>query len=466
MRITISKQLWFLTGLFVVAILSSGLFSYFKAKHFAQVVIEVGVPAVRTQMNIDMMHDGIRAAIMDAVYASTTDEKLLAEISDELKEKSNSMLENLAFLQGLALPDNIKQATLSTKQELDAYLQSADAVMKSLEKKDSVLLGQQILFFRTKFSELEKKLEIFGDLIQGYSSELRAESEQSLMLSLMALLLITVVGALSLVWVRKYMISMMIQLSGRLQTMALQVSQTSDHLNLEADNLQNSVSTSASSLEETTASLSEISSMAQSTSQHSLDAFSKSKLNQSIAEQGILEIKKLGEAVQTLSAKSAQIQEIVTVIDDIAFQTNLLALNASVEAARAGEQGKGFAVVAEAVRSLAQKCASAAQDISKMISESSETTTSAVLQLKQNEQKLNEIFNSASGITQINQSLQEASKQQTVGVEEIFKALQSLDSQVQVNANSSKELLESSEVLKSGSNEMSQAVREFQDVII
>ena len=74
-----------------------------------------------------------------------------------------------------------------------------------------------------------------------------------------------------------------------------------------------------------------------------------------IAENGNLEIQTLIKSINNIAQSSKQIEEIISIIDDIAFQTNLLALNAAVEAARAGEQGKSFAVVADAVRVLAQK---------------------------------------------------------------------------------------------------------------
>jgi methyl-accepting chemotaxis protein len=74
-------------------------------------------------------------------------------------------------------------------------------------------------------------------------------------------------------------------------------------------------------------------------------------------------VTELSDSMAGVTRSSAEVAEMVGFIQSVAFQTNLLALNASVEAARAGEQGRGFAVVAAEVRQLAQRVASAAEDI-------------------------------------------------------------------------------------------------------
>lgn len=84
-------------------------------------------------------------------------------------------------------------------------------------------------------------------------------------------------------------------------------------------------------------------------------------------------IRSLDSVVSTMNdvkASSRQVEEIVSVIDDIAFQTNILAFNAAVETARAGMHGHGFAVVAGEVRNLAQRAAASAGEIKDLIENS------------------------------------------------------------------------------------------------
>jgi methyl-accepting chemotaxis protein len=85
---------------------------------------------------------------------------------------------------------------------------------------------------------------------------------------------------------------------------------------------------------------------------------------------GAAVVEKLVQMMGHIHQSSSRVNEIVALIDSIAFQTNLLALNAAVEAARAGEAVKGFAVVASEVRTLSERSTQAAGEIRHLISES------------------------------------------------------------------------------------------------
>ena len=82
-----------------------------------------------------------------------------------------------------------------------------------------------------------------------------------------------------------------------------------------------------------------------------------------IARQGVDAADKTNTSVIRLTESSAEIGNVIKVINSIADQTNLLALNATIEAARAGEAGKGFAVVANEVKELAKQTGHATEDI-------------------------------------------------------------------------------------------------------
>jgi methyl-accepting chemotaxis protein len=192
------------------------------------------------------------------------------------------------------------------------------------------------------------------------------------------------------------------------------------------------------------ASLEELSSMVQMNSDNAKQAASLSLTSREAAEKGQKEMSILIDSMSKISQSSKKIEEIIHVIDDIAFQTNLLALNAAVEAARAGEQGKGFAVVAEAVRSLAQRSASAAKDITHLIKESVNQVSDGGRLAQNSGEVLNNIVTSVKKVSDLNNEIATASSEQTAGIQQISKAMNQLDHSSQSNAASAEKVADAS----------------------
>lgn len=146
-------------------------------------------------------------------------------------------------------------------------------------------------------------------------------------------------------------------------------------------------------------------------------------------------------AMEEISEASAQIAQVISVINDISFQTNLLALNAGVEAARAGEAGQGFAVVASEVRALAQRCADSANEIEVLISKSSEQVSSGVKLVGDVSDALETMSASILSVADLTNKISEGAQEQSSSAEEISTTLGAIDRDTQQNAAMNEEVV-------------------------
>ncbi len=238
-----------------------------------------------------------------------------------------------------------------------------------------------------------------------------------------------------------------------------QVAAASRQVSLASQSLAEGASTQAAALEETTASLEQISTM---TMEDAKNASEADEIGQeSGREFGAARdaMNALGKSMGEISMASAETQKIIKTIDGIAFQTNLLALNAAVEAARAGEAGLGFAVVAEEVRNLAQRAAQAARDTSEII----EQTVTKVNTGSELADRAGQAFESVAGkaqrVTHLMTQIAQSANHQAESMDQINRAVAEMDKSVQNNAASAEESAAAAEELNAQAEQMDDYAR-------
>jgi methyl-accepting chemotaxis protein len=232
-----------------------------------------------------------------------------------------------------------------------------------------------------------------------------------------------------------------------------------------SQNLAQNASEQASSIEQITATLEQLSAMSQETTK--LTQGADELMNQNIIKSGqsLKSFVELTRRMKQVEADSDKIDQIISDIDGIAFQTNLLALNAAVEAARAGEAGSGFGVVAEEVRNLAKKTAEAAQNTQNLLRGTVTGISEAVKTIQTINSDFEGIIESATVMGEKTEAITSASKEQSLGIEQITISAGEIDQSTQQIAASSQQSASASEQLNSQARQMNHYVIELSTLI-
>ncbi|HLU79860.1 MAG TPA: methyl-accepting chemotaxis protein [Burkholderiaceae bacterium] len=226
------------------------------------------------------------------------------------------------------------------------------------------------------------------------------------------------------------------------------VSHAADAVTQGTQDLASRTEQQAAALEETSAGTEELNSTVQQNAANATEVDQMALTTSQLAERGGEVTNNAVATMEEIRQASEKIGEIVNIIDGIAFQTNILALNAAVEAARAGESGRGFAVVAGEVRALAQRSASAAQEIKQVINESVEGIRKGSDEVAEVGVAMNEIVESFRRMKALIGEIANASKEQAIGLEQINLAVNHMDSTTQRNALLVESTLRTSEELQ------------------
>jgi methyl-accepting chemotaxis protein len=239
----------------------------------------------------------------------------------------------------------------------------------------------------------------------------------------------------------------------------------SSEINRASLTLAESSTHQAASLEETSATLEEISSMTKRNAEHADTAQGLAGETRRAADTGSQDMVEMVKAMNDIKVASDNIAVIIKTIDEIAFQTNILALNAAVEAARAGEAGAGFAVVADEVRALAQRSAHAAKETAAKIEDSIRKSEHGVAVSSRVSEGLSSIVKRAREMDDLVKEIASGSKEQAEGISQVNIAISQLDKVTQQNAATSEEVSSASTELKSSSDELDAAVTQLINVV-
>ena len=218
----------------------------------------------------------------------------------------------------------------------------------------------------------------------------------------------------------------------------------------------------AANLEETAAAIADTNQRIQDTAQTTKDARGTIASATQKAGDGAKIVAQAVTAMDQIESSSEEINNIISVIDSIAFQTNLLALNAGVEAARAGETGKGFAVVASEVRALAQRCTEAADEVKSLISASSEHVSSGVDLVKRSGEAFAAINEGVAELATSINAIAESTEVQASSLSQITSTVRDLDNSTQQNAAMAEECTAAAASLASEAEKLGQTVSHFQ----
>ncbi len=484
-----------------------GGMALFNASRVAQSIdqsVSTG-SALQLSQKADMMHDAVRADVLQAMLGSVAKESIqMSQAQGALQEHAGTFQSALTQLQALPLSPQVRAIIGNTLPLVNDYTQAAAAVQAQLAK--SAAPDKALSEFQALFLALEKQMALQSEAIekevQSIGEQARGRASQALVSTGLALALATVCLVFAALWLARQLaqpmahaidiadqlalgnLSMPVAPAGneetlrllgamsRMQTSFIEmvgsvkrnaegVANASSEIAQGNHDLSSRTEHQAGALEQASSSMRQLSSAVKQNAGNARQA-NQLALNASmVAVQGGEVVGRVVETMKGINESSRKISDIISVIDGIAFQTNILALNAAVEAARAGEQGRGFAVVASEVRSLAGRSAEAAKEIKTLINASVERVEHGSALVDQAGATMTEVVGSIRRVTDIMGEISAASNEQATGVAQVGDAVMQMDQATQQNAALVEEMAAAATSLKTQANELVVAVGAF-----
>ncbi|MDD5759490.1 MAG: methyl-accepting chemotaxis protein [Desulfobulbaceae bacterium] len=425
----------------------------------------------RTRVNLVMLDSLLKSQIFDSFDEDSGVEESVTGISQMVTELNNSIsgigaascvschsLEGADELIGAAhsMVEQWQQATVVINEKIIPALQEGDQ-----EVAQEVWDGDFRDAFLGVMDSSKGVVTILRDSLELMKEQKKAEVKKFtiyFMAGAFALLLIVLLAAgLTVEKIIREVRRVVASLYGNVQQI-IGETQVTSHSSQTNSDISSSM---AAALEQTSASLEEITAMVRQNDDNASNANTSMFKNLDVISQANGDVEGMKDSMRRIKDDSDKISKIITEIEGIAFQTNLLALNAAVEAARAGEAGAGFAVVADEVRNLAQRTTKAAHNTQQLIEVATHNVGAGLETVDKVDAAMGSISESTKKTAMLIEEISTASHQQTIGISQISTTINNMESDIQELAAGSEELAAASQSVEAQTNVLYQHINDL-----
>jgi methyl-accepting chemotaxis protein len=335
-----------------------------------------------------------------------------------------------------------------------------DSLTLSLEETAKRMKARDILL--ASVGELEKAM---NQSTMDFASEAVTSLEKAILIMIVGVSLALALSVILALFLTRGVTKPINLIISALSEGANEVDTASRELSVSSNTLAEGATENAASLEETSAALEQLSSMTKRNSDNAVEANSLMSQTTEAVTKAEESMSNVIQAMNHIAYSGNEISKIIKTIDEIAFQTNLLALNAAVEAARAGEAGAGFAVVADEVRNLAIRSAEAAKNTADLIATTISNIKSGSDMVNSTHENFLTVSGTSAKVAQLVSEVAEASKEQSLGINQISLAMSQMDKVTQSNAASSEEAASSASNLSNQADKLADEIKKISFIV-